>query len=158
MENKLFYKDSYIKSFTAQIVNKGKDENGNDYLVLDQTAFYPTGGGQPHDVGTIENIKVINVEEVEGEIRHYLEGELEDISPSVYGVIDWDRRFDHMQQHAGQHILSAAFENLFEYKTVGFHLGNEILTIDLETESLTETEAEKAEQLANEIILENRNH
>ena len=111
MENKLFYKDSYIKSFTAQVVTKGKDENGNNYLVLDQTAFYPTGGGQPHDVGTIENMKVINVEEVAGEIRHYLEGEVEDRLPSVYGVIDWDRRFDHMQQHAGQHILSAAFAN-----------------------------------------------
>ncbi|MEH7247466.1 DHHA1 domain-containing protein [Neobacillus niacini] len=156
MENKIFYQDPYIKSFTAQILTKGKDESGNNYIVLDQTAFYPTGGGQPHDVGTIENMKVINVEEVEGEIRHYLESEFDHMSVSVNGVIDWDRRFDHMQQHAGQHILSAAFENLFEYKTVGFHLGNEILTIDLETEHLSEIEVEKAEQLANEIILENR--
>ncbi|MEH7112431.1 DHHA1 domain-containing protein [Neobacillus niacini] len=156
MENKIFYQDPYIKSFTAQILTKGKDESGNNYIVLDQTAFYPTGGGQPHDVGTIENMKVINVEEVEGKIRHYLESEFDHMSVSVNGVIDWDRRFDHMQQHAGQHILSAAFENLFEYKTVGFHLGNEILTIDLETEHLSEIEVEKAEQLANEIILENR--
>jgi alanyl-tRNA synthetase len=156
MGNKIYYQDPYIKSFTAQIHTKGKDENGNNYIVLDQTAFYPTGGGQPHDVGTIENMKVINVEEVEGEIRHYLEREFDHMSVSVNGVIDWDRRFDHMQQHAGQHILSAAFENLFEYKTGGFHLGNEILTIDLETERLSELEVEKAEQLANEIILENR--
>ncbi|MEH7253758.1 DHHA1 domain-containing protein, partial [Neobacillus niacini] len=135
---------------------QGKEDNGNDYIVLDQTAFYPTGGGQPHDEGTIENIKVVNVEEVEGEIRHYLESELDDIDSTVHGVINWDRRFDHMQQHAGQHILSAAFETLFKHKTVGFHLGNEILTIDLETENLTEIEAEKAEQMANKIILENR--
>lgn len=156
MINKLFYQDPYIKEFTAKLVTKGKDENGNDYIVLNQTAFYPTGGGQPHDVGTIENIRVLNVEEVEGEIRHYLESEIDDLKLSVQGMIDWDRRFDHMQQHIGQHILSAAFDNLFDYKTVGFHLGNEILTIDLETESLTETEAEKAEQLANQIVIENR--
>ncbi|MEH7179035.1 alanyl-tRNA editing protein [Neobacillus vireti] len=155
MGKKLFYQDPYIKSFTAHIVTKGKDEKGNDYVVLDQTAFYPTGGGQPHDAGTIENINVLNVEEVEGEIRHYLESDLDDSTSSVDGIIDWERRFDHMQQHTGQHILSAAFDNLFNYKTVGFHLGNEILTIDLDTESLTETEAEKAEQLANQIVLEN---
>ena len=156
MINKLFYQDPYIKEFTAKLVTQGKDEHGNDYIVLNQTAFYPTGGGQPHDVGTIENIRVLNVEEVEGEIRHYLESEIDDLKLSVQGMIDWDRRFDHMQQHIGQHILSAAFDNLFDYKTVGFHLGNEILTIDLETESLTETEAEKAEQLANQIVIENR--
>src|SRR4051794_24579675 len=119
MINKLFYQDPYIKEFTAKLVTQGKDENGNDYIVLNQTAFYPTGGGQPHDVGTIENIRVLNVEEVEGEIRHYLESVIADLNTPVHGMIDWDRRFDHMQQHTGQHILSAAFDNLFDYKTVG---------------------------------------
>ncbi|MFJ5759786.1 DHHA1 domain-containing protein [Neobacillus sp. NPDC093182] len=156
MENKLFYQDPYIKSFSARIVTQGKDENGNYYIVLDQTAFYPTGGGQPHDVGTIEKIKVLNVEEAEGEVRHYLETELDDVNAVVHGVIDWERRFDHMQQHAGQHILSAAFEQLFGYKTVGFHLGNETLTIDLETENLLESEALRVEELASQIIIENR--
>jgi alanyl-tRNA synthetase len=156
MRNRLFYQDSYIKSFTSEVVTKGKDKDDNDYIVLEQTAFYPTGGGQPHDIGTIENIKVLNVEEVEGEIRHYLENELEDGISSVQGVIDWERRFDHMQQHAGQHILSAAFEQLFGYKTIGFHLGNETITIDLETEILLESEAMKVEELANQIIVENR--
>lgn len=155
METKLFYQDPYIKSFTGQVVTHGKDENGS-YIVLDQTAFYPTGGGQPHDSGTINHMNVQNVEEIDGEVRHYLEGELADINGLVTGNINWERRFDHMQQHAGQHILSAAFDNLFGYKTVGFHLGNEILTIDLETDSLTEAEAEEAENLANHIILENR--
>lgn len=155
MENKLFYQDPYIKEFTAKVVTQGKDENGNDYIVLDQTVFYPTGGGQPHDIGTIENINVLNVEEVGGEVRHYLETELDDVNSTVHGVIDWDRRFDHMQQHAGQHILSAAFEQLFGYKTVGFHLGNDILTIDLETETLLESETLRAEDLSNQIILEN---
>jgi alanyl-tRNA synthetase len=156
MRNRLFYQDSYIKSFTTEVVTKGKDKDENDYIVLEQTAFYPTGGGQPHDIGTIENIKVLNVEEVEGEIRHYLENELDDDISSVHGVIDWERRFDHMQQHAGQHILSAAFEQLFGYKTIGFHLGNETITIDLETEILLESEAMKVEELANQIIVENR--
>lgn len=156
MGNKLFYQDPYIKSFSAKVETQGKDENGNYYIVLDQTAFYPTGGGQPHDSGTIENIRVLNVEEVEGEVRHYLETELDDRNAAIHGVIDWERRFDHMQQHAGQHILSAAFEQLYGYKTVGFHLGNETLTIDLETESLLESEALRVEELSNRIIIENR--
>jgi alanyl-tRNA synthetase len=156
MANKIFYQDAYINSFTAQVVDQGKDRDGNYYIVLDQTAFYPTGGGQPHDIGTIENIKVLNVEETEGEVRHYLESEVHAESSPVYGVIDWERRFDHMQQHAGQHILSAAFEQIYGYKTIGFHLGNETLTIDLETVNLLESEALKVEELANQIILENR--
>lgn len=151
MKNKLFYQDAYIKSFTAHVVTKGKD-----YIVLDQTAFYPTGGGQPHDVGTIEKSVVLDVEEVDGEVRHYLETELDDENEAVSGVIDWDRRFDHMQQHAGQHILSAAFEQLFGYKTIGFHLGSELLTIDLDTDNLLESEVEKVEDLTNQIIIENR--
>ncbi|TDL73960.1 alanyl-tRNA editing protein [Rhodococcus qingshengii] len=156
MGKKIYYQDAYINSFTAQVVDQGKERDGNYYIVLDQTAFYPTGGGQPHDIGTIENIKVLNVEETEGEVRHYLESEVHDVSSPVYGVIDWERRFDHMQQHAGQHILSAAFEQLYGYKTIGFHLGNENLTLDLETANLLESEAVKVEELANQIILENR--
>ncbi|MEC1523600.1 DHHA1 domain-containing protein [Neobacillus niacini] len=156
MGNKLFYQDPYIQSFSSKVIVQRKDENGNNYIVLEQTAFYPTGGGQPHDVGTIENSKVLIVEEVEGEVRHYLEKELDDVNAAVQGVIDWDRRFDYMQQHAGQHIVSAAFEQLFGYKTVGFHLGNEIVTIDLDTENLLESEAARAEELSNQIIIENR--
>ncbi|MCH6268230.1 DHHA1 domain-containing protein [Bacillus sp. FJAT-50051] len=156
MENKLYYTDSYIKSFTAEVVKQEQDSSGNWFVVLSQTSFYPTGGGQPFDKGLIEGVKVVNVEEVDGEIRHYLEILLPLEKKEVCGELDWERRFDHMQQHAGQHILSAAFEHLFEYKTVGFHLGNETVTIDLDTEQLTVIEAEKAEELANQIILENR--
>lgn len=155
MKKKLYYQDAYIRSFTAKVVTKGKDEAGY-FIVLDQTAFYPTGGGQPHDVGTIENHAVLNVEEVDGEVRHYLDTELDDENATVSGIIDWDRRFDHMQQHAGQHILSAAFEQLLGYKTIGFHLGSELLTIDLDTDNLLEIEVEKVEELANRIIIENR--
>ncbi len=156
MDNKLYYKDAYIKSFQAKVVKQEQDDTGKWYAVLNQTAFYPTGGGQPHDQGTISNINVVNVEDVQGEIRHYLDSPLKDTSSEISGAIDWPRRYDHMQQHAGQHILSAAFDHLFAYKTVGFHLGAELLTIDLAADNLSEEEAKKAEELANQIILENR--
>jgi alanyl-tRNA synthetase len=156
MENKLFYQDAYIQEFSAKVVKEEKDIEGQLYIVLSQTAFYPTGGGQPHDTGTIDGVKVVNVEAIDGEIRHYLEHPIEMLDKEITGRIDWQRRFDHMQQHAGQHILSAAFDQLFQYRTVGFHLGNEVLTIDLDTETLIEEEAEAAEKLANQLILENR--
>jgi alanyl-tRNA synthetase len=156
MENKLYYQDAYIKTFKAKVVKQAQDSAGNWYVCLDQTAFYPTGGGQPHDIGTLANQHVINVEEIDGEIRHYLGTPFQDTKKEIAGTIDWERRFDHMQQHAGQHLLSAAFDQLFEYRTVGFHLGAEILTIDLETEVLTEHQVQKAEEMANQIIIENR--
>ncbi|QCJ43940.1 alanyl-tRNA editing protein [Bacillus sp. S3] len=156
MNNKLYYQDAYIHTFTARILKQEKDEAGNWYVILDQTAYYPTGGGQPHDTGTIMGQEIVDVEEIDGEIRHYLKSPLPEGTGAVTGSINWNRRFDHMQQHAGQHILSAAFEHLFDYKTVGFHLGVDNLTIDLETDNLTADEVLKVEKLANEIILENR--
>lgn len=153
---KLYYQDAYLTNFSADIVKRAKDERGRDFIVLTQTAFFPTGGGQPHDNGWINDQKVIEVEETVGEVRHYLEKPLPKNATQITGEIDWARRFDHMQQHAGQHILSAAFDNLFQYKTVSFHLGQETLTIDIDTDSLTAEEANKAEDMANQIILENR--
>lgn len=152
---KLYYENPYIKTFETELVYQAADDRGI-YAVLKETAFYPTGGGQPHDEGTLNGLKVAGVEEVEGEIRHYLEKELDSSYSGVSGEIDWSRRFDHMQQHAGQHILSAAFEELYGYKTVSFHLGKETLTIDLEISELPAWHAEEAERLANDIILENR--
>jgi alanyl-tRNA synthetase len=156
IENKLYYQDPYLRTFKASVVKQERDLDHNWYVVLSVTAFYPTGGGQPSDLGTIDGQRVVNVEEVDGEIRHYLDQPIIESKSEVYGEIDWDLRFDHMQQHAGQHILSAAFDHLFQYKTIGFHLGNEILTIDLDTDHITEEEAQKAETAANEMIVENR--
>ncbi|MCU1808570.1 DHHA1 domain-containing protein [Cytobacillus firmus] len=153
---KLYYENPYIKTFETELVHQAADDKERVYAVLKETAFYPTGGGQPHDEGTLNGIRVVGVEEAEGEIRHYLERELEPSNSGISGEIDWNRRFDHMQQHAGQHILSAAFEELYGYKTVSFHLGKEILTIDLEISELPVGHAEEAERLANAIILENR--
>lgn len=156
MTQKLYYEDPYRKSFSAKIVTQAQDDAGQWFVILNQTAFYPTGGGQPHDTGTLNDVNVTNVEELDGEIRHYIESPFTNQDAEINGVIDWLRRFDHMQQHAGQHILSAAFEELFDFHTISFHLGSETLTIDLETDGLSEEQAQQAEQRANEIILENR--
>lgn len=156
MDSKLYYKDAYIKSFTAQLLRVEKDEQSRWYAVLDETAFYPTGGGQPHDTGVLNDVKVVDVEEVDGEIRHYLERELKDSEGEIKGLVHWDRRFDFMQQHAGQHILTAAFVELFDFATIGFHLGRELVTIDLDINELTQEQAMEAERLANQIVLDGR--
>jgi alanyl-tRNA synthetase len=156
MEYKLYYQNSYIQSFSTKLIKQVMDETGSYYVVLEETAFYPTGGGQPFDTGKLNDISVINVEEIDGEIRHYIKSPILDTSSKVDGEINWERRFDHMQQHCGQHILSAAFEELFGYKTISFHLGQEELTIDLEIENLSDEEATEVEKRANQIILENR--
>ena len=153
MTAKLFYQDPYITTFIAQKLMQSTDDVGQ-YIVLDQTAFYPTGGGQPHDTGTLNGVNVIDVIEIDGEIRHYVDTTLPE-SEEVRGKIDWERRYDHMQQHAGQHILSAAFEDQVGYQTVSFHLGQEICTIDLDVLSLEGEEVEKAEAFANGVIQHN---
>lgn len=151
MTNKLYYEDSYIQTFSANVM-----KNEQDYVVLSDTAFYPTGGGQPYDTGTLNGVAVTNVEVIEGEIRHFLETELPVNTEQVEGFIDWKRRFDHMQQHAGQHILSAAFDNLFGLQTVSFHLGKDTSTIDLDINQVSEQQIQQTEALANQIIIENR--
>lgn len=151
---RLYYRDPYFQSFTTQLLKQQKDEKGNLYVLLTKTAFYPTGGGQPHDLGTLNDVPVINVEEIDGEVRHYIEKPLD--GDEVFGVINWQRRFDHMQQHLGQHILSACFEELFNMSTVSFHLGTEFVTIDLDIDQLTEEQVIEVESLANQVILENR--
>ncbi|WCK56226.1 DHHA1 domain-containing protein [Aneurinibacillus sp. Ricciae_BoGa-3] len=155
MQHKLYYQDPYITEFTASLIGQGIDDNGRPYVILNQTAFYPTGGGQPYDTGELNGTAVIDVEEVGGQIRHILEHPLEH-TQTVSGRINWKRRLDHMQQHTGQHILSASFEQLFCAATVGFHMGSEIVTIDLAISDLSWDLAGQAEELANRIVFENR--
>ncbi|WP_341301259.1 DHHA1 domain-containing protein [Lysinibacillus sp. FSL H8-0500] len=156
MKELLYYQDVMLREFDASIVRKGVDEAARQYVVLSNTAFYPTGGGQPHDTGSLNNVPVIDVEKIDDEIRHYIQGELSTLDGVVHGKLDWSRRFDHMQQHAGQHILTAAFVELFDAQTVSFHLGSAQVTIDIAVDTLTEQQLAAAETRANAIILENR--
>ncbi|MEK5040259.1 alanyl-tRNA editing protein [Sporosarcina sp. FSL K6-3457] len=155
LKERYYYVNPYCKSFTARITKATQDAQGQPYVVLDNTAFYPEGGGQPADMGSLNGISVLHVEEVDGEVRHMVAESL-DATGEVEGVIDWERRFDHMQQHAGQHILSAAFVELFGFPTISFHLGKEIVSIDLDVEEVSSEQLKTVERLANDVILENR--
>ncbi len=150
---RLYHDDPYCTGFDATVVEQLELE-GKPAVVLDATCFYPTSGGQPHDVGTLDGVPVVEVVETNGQIVHVLAREL---GPGVvHGVIDWGRRFDHMQQHTGQHILSRAFEELFSAATVSFHLGAESSTIDVELASLDWDAAAQIEELSNSVVLQNR--
>ncbi|MEK9196704.1 alanyl-tRNA editing protein [Ureibacillus sp. FSL E2-3493] len=155
MRELFYYQDSMMKQFKANVVRTGIDGE-RPFIVLSNTAFYPTGGGQPHDTGYIDDLRVVDVEKIGDEILHYIEGNFDSLNNEVTGILDWDRRFDHMQQHCGQHILTAAFVELLNIPTVSFHLGSELVTIDLATEQLTDEQLALVEKRANEIILENR--
>jgi len=156
LTERLYYEDSYLKEFRAKVLKKVKIDNRRA-VVLNETAFYPTSGGQPYDKGVIQDVPVVEVVEEGDEIIHILKEELkEKINSEVVGKIGWERRFDHMQQHLGQHILSGALMKLWSAETVSFHLGEEVCTLDIAKEKLTEEEAKKAEECANEIIFDNR--
>ncbi len=146
---RLYYTDPYLRRFEAQVTG----HEGNR-LYLDRTAFYPTSGGQPHDLGTIAGVPVESVIDEESRVAHVLASDAP--SGAVACEIDWSRRFDHMQQHSGQHLLSAVLVELFGIQTVSFHLGAESSTIDVDAPSLDSARLNAAEQRANEIVFENR--
>ena len=165
MTERLYYHDPFLYEFEGEVVElvPASEINARHGVVLDRTAFYPTSGGQVHDTGWFadaagKKLRVAQVEEIaDGRVVHYLEAEQGPEKGSrVRGVIDDARRRDHMQQHSGQHVLSAAFIKLFEMPTVSFHMGDEICSIDLEAATLTPKQVEEAERLANQIVQENR--
>jgi len=153
---RLYYNDPYLLEFDASVIDTtpAGDRFG---IVLDRTAFYPTSGGQPNDLGTINDIPLIDCIEDEntGAVVHVLQGKIP-IGP-VHCRVDAARRADHIQQHSGQHVLSQAFVELFSWPTVSFHLGAVICTIDLPADSISREQAENAEDRANRIVRENRN-
>ncbi len=153
MTERLYYHDSFLRTFEARVARL--DARG---VVLDRTAFYPTSGGQPHDTGRLGGVPVVDVLENEnGEIVHVLDAPLPAaVGQTVLGEIDWQRRADHIQQHSGQHLLSAVFVRLFNFPTVSFHLGAESSTIDLAAPALSPEQAQQAEELSNEIVFEDR--
>ena len=150
MTDRLYYQDSYLTEFRASVIDVGPDQRR---VYLDQTAFYPASGGQPFDTGRLADIDVIEVIDEDGAIAHVLSAPL--AATEVAGVIDWRRRFDHMQQHTGQHLLSAVLLEMFDAATVSFHLGAESSTIDV-ARALDSTQIRAAERRANEIVFENR--
>jgi alanyl-tRNA synthetase len=155
MTERLYYTDSYVRSFTAHIAGSSKDGLS---VYLDRTAFYPTSGGQPFDTGSIAGVTVVDVVDEGERIAHRLATPLAAAPGSEAAVecaIDWPRRFEHMQQHSGQHLLSAVFEEFFSLKTVSFHLGAESSTIDL-AGAVEPRTAEQAEERANQVVAENR--
>lgn len=154
MTLRLYYEDAYCTEFDAQIERSIEGAGGTTGIILDRTCFYPTSGGQPCDQGSLDTQPVFEVLEDKGEVVHWIAGELQ--GPSVHGRVNWSRRFDHMQQHTGQHILSQAFLKALGAQTVGFHLGEESSTIDLDRATLGVAEAETVENLANEIVFANR--
>jgi alanyl-tRNA synthetase len=154
---KLYYKDAYIRQFSAQIIKRGTDVEGRHFVILDQTAFYPTSGGQPCDHGTVGSSRVLDVEITEDDvIIHYVDQLPSEEVENVEAEIDWERRFDHMQQHTGQHVLSAAFERLYDAGTTSFHLGKETVTVDIGLDPVTPEQLQAVEQLINQIVLEQR--
>jgi alanyl-tRNA synthetase len=152
MTERLYYSDSYQREFRARVTERSAD---GQTVYLDRTLFYPTSGGQPFDLGSIAGVAVVDVVDEEERIAHRLAEPLA-TEGEVSGEIDWTRRFDHMQQHSGQHLLSAVFEELFGLHTVSFHLGAESATIDLEGGPVEARTVLEAERRANQLVAENR--
>jgi alanyl-tRNA synthetase len=158
MTDRLYYRDPYLRTFDAT-VEKVEPRGDRWSVALDRTAFYPSTGGQPFDTGTLGGVRVVDVvDEDDGTISHLVDATSDhNLTPGavVHGEIDWARRFDHMQQHTGQHVLSAAILSVCRARTVSFHLGAAVSTIDLERE-LSPAELAAAETEANRVVWEDR--
>jgi alanyl-tRNA synthetase len=154
---RLYYDDSYQREFSAQVLSCEPELHGTTPawgVVLDSTALYPTSGGQPHDLGKLGDANVLDVRDEGEDVVHVVDREVP--LGSVAGCVDWARRLDHMQQHTGQHLLSATFQERYGRPTVSFHLGAEVCTIDLRGPEPTEEILEGAERAANQVISEDR--
>ena len=126
---RLYYEDVYKKEFTAKVLECREAKKGF-HIILDESAFYPEGGGQPSDTGYLNDVKVKEVHEKEGELLHYTDQPME-VGTEVQGRIDWARRFDLMQQHSGEHMVSGIIHEKYGYDNVGFHMGSDVITVDL---------------------------
>lgn len=149
----LYLENPYQVDFEAKVVEKVIWEK-KPALILDQTCFYPESGGQPCDKGTLNEVEVLKVLEDEARIIHLLAEDMS--SAKVTGKVDWQTRFDHMQQHSGQHILSQSFHELLGAETLSFHLGEAVSTLEMDLRKISEEEVENIERRANEIVFEDR--
>ncbi|HEX6052159.1 MAG TPA: alanyl-tRNA editing protein [Gemmatimonadaceae bacterium] len=152
ISQRLYYTDAYRTEFESRVLERAGDGRR---VYLEQTAFYPTSGGQPNDVGTLGGIAVTDVVDEGDRIAHVLVSPL-GAEDRVAGRVDWTRRFDHMQQHTGQHLVSAVLEELYGHRTISVHFGADYSTLDLDAESVTREALVRAEDRANRIVLENR--
>jgi alanyl-tRNA synthetase len=153
MTERLYYRQPDLRSFDA-LVTQVLDRGGRPAVLLDRTAFYPTSGGQPFDTGRLGEVDVIETIDEDEEIVHVLSAPLVERA-AVRGDIDWTRRFDHMQQHTGQHVLSAAFDRLFDNRTMSFHMGGDASSIDLARE-MSGADVERAVDEANRVVWDDR--
>lgn len=153
MTEKLYDADSHLKEFEATVIESYPKADGF-FTVLDRTAFFPEGGGQGSDTGRLNDVNVYDVQIKDGIIYHYTEAQFQK-GEKVTGVIDWNRRFDFMQQHSGEHIVSGVAHRLYGCENVGFHLGEDIVTLDFD-KALTREQILKIEVLSNEAVYENR--
>ncbi|MEP6686782.1 MAG: alanyl-tRNA editing protein [Gemmatimonadales bacterium] len=151
MTERLYYTDAYLTAFGATVVARADDGRR---VYLDRTAFYPSSGGQPFDTGTLGGVAVVDVVDEGDRIAHLLDAPI--AGDRLEGVIDWDRRFDHMQQHTGQHLLSAVIAERFALATVSVHFGRDSATLDLDGGTLTHAQIVEAEAAANVAVTENR--
>jgi misacylated tRNA(Ala) deacylase len=152
MTELLYYpSNEYQKEFDAEV-----EKTGEDYIVLDQTLFYEEGGGQPNDEGKISwndgDASVVDVQKENGEIRHYLEGDIPEEGQEVHGEIDWDRRYNHMRMHTAQHVISWVVLNMFEASTAGNQIHEDYSRIDFEPADFSEKDVEKIEKGVNKLI------
>jgi len=156
MTRKLYQENSYQRKFRATVLDK-KVEKETSVVTLDQSYFYPNAGGQLADRGTIEGLPVIDVQEIDGNIIHYIKGDIAiKQGDMITAEIDWKRRFDHMQQHSGQHVLSGILISIWQKETLSYHMGEEVCTLDISYTSLNEKKAEHLEEMANQVIYDNK--
>ena len=154
---RLYYNDSHLIEFEARVIDHTERVSGWTAVTLDRTAFYPTGGGQPSDTGTINDVRVVEcIDDEANGILHVIQGRAPAVGSTVKGRVDWARRLDHMQQHTGQHILSQAFISLFKAPTRGFRVLEQSCEIDVELDNPTTASIERAVGLANNVIWEDR--
>ena len=151
MTARLYYTDAYLRDFEAAVVDRSADGRR---IYLDRTAFYPTSGGQPFDTGRLGGIEVLDVVDEGERVAHVLAQPL--AGGTTSGAVNWDRRFDHMQQHTGQHLLSAVLHDLLGHQTVGVHFGAEASTLDLDTPAIDQGRLVEAERRANALVADNR--
>ncbi|MEP6913154.1 MAG: DHHA1 domain-containing protein [bacterium] len=154
---RLYYNDSHLLEFDARVVQLNERDDGTTGVTLDRTAFYPTGGGQPHDTGTLGHARVMNCIDVEDEgVMHLVHGPPPEVGQTVHGQVDWLRRLDHIQQHTGQHILSAAFVRQFDAPTRSFRVLEHECEIDVALDNPGDERIEQVVDFANQIIWQNR--